>query len=75
MVHDRMPLILQPGSIGDWLDPKQQDAAQLRRILEAGRVETLRCYPVSQHVNAVSHNDPACASPLHDTDMPWRPIS
>ncbi|HEY4554699.1 MAG TPA: SOS response-associated peptidase [Bacillaceae bacterium] len=51
-VHDRMPVILEPGSEQIWLDRTMEDEAYLKSLLipfEAGKMET---YPVSPLVNS-----------------------
>ena len=32
-IHDRMPMVIDPGSWADWLDPASGDAADLRSLL------------------------------------------
>jgi putative SOS response-associated peptidase YedK len=33
-VHDRMPVVLQPSDYATWLDPANQDTANLRELLK-----------------------------------------
>ena len=62
-VHDRMPVILQPDTISDWLNPNSHDVSQLKEILNDGKVENLTGYPVTNKMNSPSFNDPSCIEP------------
>ena len=63
-VHDRMPVILQPNTVNDWLNPDTHDIDQLKEILSDGKVENLKGYPVTNKINSPSNNDPSCIEPL-----------
>ena len=58
-IHHRMPVILKPDVYEDWLDPENQDTAELENILRNGFVTELISYPVSKQVNSVFNNDPS----------------
>jgi putative SOS response-associated peptidase YedK len=64
MIHDRMPMIIDPGSWADWLDPESNDAADLRALLVPAAVSGLATYPVSTAVNSVRNNGPQLIEPL-----------
>ncbi len=61
-VHERMPLILEPGRREDWLDP-DADPDALHRLLAPSR-EPLQRHRVSDRVNSTRHDDPTCRAPL-----------
>jgi len=63
-VHDRMPVILRPNTINDWLNPDTHDIDQLKEILSDGKVKNLKGYPVTNKINLPSNNDPSCIEPL-----------
>lgn len=63
-VHDRMPVILRPEAVKDWLNPDIRDPDRLKELLHSGKVDSLKGYPVSNRVNALSFNDPACIEPF-----------
>ena len=63
-VHDRMPVILQPDAVSDWLNPDTHDIGQLKEVLNDGKVEDLTGYPVTNKINSPSFNDPSCIKPL-----------
>lgn len=63
-IHHRMPIILEPGDYGAWLDPQtpRQEVARLaHRCLPADR---LLAYPVSPAVNEADNNSPDVIKPL-----------
>ena len=63
-VHDRMPVILQPDAINDWLNPDTNNINQLKEILNDGKVRDLTGYPVTNNINSPSFNEPSCIEPL-----------
>ena len=53
-VHDRMPVIVQPNDYQRWLDPENQDVAD---ILATPPSEGWIAYPVSRRVNSPKNDD------------------
>jgi putative SOS response-associated peptidase YedK len=64
MIHDRMPMIIDPARWSDWLDPANGDVADLRSLLAPAAVSGLMTYPVSTAVNAVRNNGPQLIEPV-----------
>ncbi|MGH3303085.1 MAG: SOS response-associated peptidase family protein, partial [Streptosporangiaceae bacterium] len=64
VIHDRMPMIIDPDRWADWLDPVSADPADVRALLVPAAVGGLRAYPVSTLVNAVRNNGPQLIEPL-----------
>jgi putative SOS response-associated peptidase YedK len=64
VIHDRMPMIIDPDRWADWLDPAGADPADLRALLVPAAVSGLQVYPVSTQVNAVRNNGPQLIEPL-----------
>ena len=62
-IHDRMPVILDPGAEDPWLDPKT-DPKELRRFLVPSRDEGLDAYEVSPLINSPADDLPAHAQRL-----------
>jgi hypothetical protein len=65
-LHDRMPVILEPGSeaMKTWLDPNRTNwSNQLQSLLKPyeGKLE---CYPVSKEVGKVGNNSPDFIVPI-----------
>jgi putative SOS response-associated peptidase YedK len=63
-LHDRMPMIVDPGSWQDWLDPGGARGADLHALLAPAASARLVSYPVSTDVNYVRNNGPALIEPL-----------
>jgi putative SOS response-associated peptidase YedK len=61
-VHDRMPVILDDCITDDWLDARQ-DTEALSKLLAPAPESLLIGTPVSQRVNSVKNDDPACLDP------------
>jgi len=59
-IHDRMPAILAPDGLAEWLDARSPDAACLKRMLAPAPADTLIAQPVSTLVNNVGNDSPSC---------------
>lgn len=57
-LHDRMPVILSPGSWGLWLDPAMHEPGPLLRMLRPSPADEFDVYPVAPLVNSVRNNGP-----------------
>ena len=64
-IHDRMPMVIDPGSWGEWLDPANRDVSDLRSLLVPAAASGLTTYPVSTAVNSVRNNGPELIEPLN----------
>lgn len=62
-IHNRMPVVLNPGDYGTWLDTTSP-ADKLRSLLAPYPDGELEAYPVSPHVNSPKNDDPECAEPI-----------
>ncbi|EQL01577.1 DUF159 domain protein [Ophiocordyceps sinensis CO18] len=65
-LHDRMPVILDPGSdkIKTWLDPAQHEWSRQLQSLLRPFDGALDVYPVSKDVGKVGNNSPSLIMPL-----------
>jgi putative SOS response-associated peptidase YedK len=63
-VHNRMPVILSPGSYDQWLDPGMRNAADASELLQPYDARLMRCYPVSSRINDPANDDEGCARPV-----------
>jgi len=63
-VHDRMPVILDPGSYDLWLDPGIRNVAAISELLKPYDARLMRCCPVSNRMNHVANDDEECARPV-----------
>jgi putative SOS response-associated peptidase YedK len=59
-IHDRMPVILEPGDYARWLDPQVQDPAAVQDLIEPNDDPAIIAEPISTHVNKVANDDPRC---------------
>src|SRR5579859_7107600 len=64
-IHDRMPMVIDPASWADWLDPVNADAADLAALLSPAAASGLISYPVSPAVNSVRNNGPELIEPAN----------
>jgi putative SOS response-associated peptidase YedK len=62
-IHDRMPVILDPGDYDRWLDPDVQDAKRLEPLLVPFAGEGMEAWPVSMLVNNPKADEPRCIEP------------
>jgi putative SOS response-associated peptidase YedK len=63
-VHNRMPVILDPGAFDRWLDPNEQRAQVLQAMLVPLSDDWLVAHPVSKLVNNPRNEDPRCIEPI-----------
>ncbi|MET0980081.1 MAG: SOS response-associated peptidase [Candidatus Saccharimonadales bacterium] len=64
-IHDRMPVILQPGDEALWLDPTVDDDL-LTHLMEPYPDDRLNITEVSRDVNAIKSDDAHLITPIHD---------
>ena len=62
-VHNRMPVILDPDSLGIWLDP-EADHGHVQSLLRPAPAESLRMWPVGIAVNKVAADGPELLRPI-----------
>jgi putative SOS response-associated peptidase YedK len=63
-VHDRMPVILDPGDYDLWLDPGMKKIEAVSEMLKPFDARKMRSYPVSTRVNHAANDDEACSAPV-----------
>jgi putative SOS response-associated peptidase YedK len=68
MLHDRMPVVIQPDHYDFWLDPDFNDREMLQRMLVPYDENQLKAVPVSKTVNKPSNDVPECILPLTNGD-------
>lgn len=66
-VHDRMPVILDPGEYESWLDPELKNPNDLLSLLKPHPGKELLFTPVSTFVNNPRNDDPRCLHPISQT--------
>ena len=65
-LHDRMPVILDPRDHERWLDPDNQDTANLKALLSPAPEDWLTEWPVSRQLNNPRHEGPDCSAPTRE---------
>src|SRR5713101_7411682 len=58
-IHDRMPVILDDRAAEDWMNPREEDALSLKRLLVPAPSELLVMQPASPLANSVKNEGPA----------------
>ena len=66
-LHDRMPVILQPGDYDAWLNPQLEDPAALQPLLHSYAGKDLTAYPVNPVVNSPRYDGPLCIEEIAGT--------
>lgn len=56
-LHDRQPVIFDPESLDDWLNPQIQEPAELKGKIKRTDPQTLCFWRVSDHIGSVKNND------------------
>jgi putative SOS response-associated peptidase YedK len=64
VVHDRMPVILDPDCYDLWLDPRMKDVSVVSELLKPCDARLMRCYPVNTRINQVGNDDEECSRPM-----------
>lgn len=59
-IHNRMPVILSPNDYDRWLDPANEDAISLQRLLRPFPAETMTVRPVNRYVNTARNEGEQC---------------
>ncbi|MFZ3275273.1 MAG: SOS response-associated peptidase family protein [Candidatus Sulfotelmatobacter sp.] len=68
VVHDRMPVILDPDSYDLWLDPGMRDVTTVSELLKPYDAHLMRRYPISTRINHVANDDEECSAPVELTE-------
>lgn len=63
-VHDRMPVMLTPENYAAWIDPTNQEAGSLKKLLKPSPDIEFDIFPVSKRVNSPMNDDQACIATL-----------
>jgi putative SOS response-associated peptidase YedK len=59
-IHNRMPLILEPGDYTRWLEPAEREPTELSDLLQPYPASEMVAYPVSKLVNDPGNDSPDC---------------
>lgn len=62
-LHDRMPVVLPERAYEAWLEPANQDAGALQKLLASDAIVEFQRYAVSRYVNNAKNEGPRCIEP------------
>jgi putative SOS response-associated peptidase YedK len=63
-VHDRMPVILDPGDYGRWIGEEPASADELQALLRPYPHDQMRIYPVGAAIGSVKNDGPELIEPI-----------
>ena len=66
-LHDRMPVLLHEADYDAWLDPKNEDTRELKKLLVPFPADEMRAYPVSTRVNNARNEGEGLIQPLQES--------
>ncbi|WP_026789572.1 SOS response-associated peptidase [Pleomorphomonas oryzae] len=69
MLHDRMPVILDPKDWDEWLDCGNRRPRDVEHLLRPAADDLLEAIPVSERANSVANDDEALIAPLAEPLM------
>ncbi|GLC26738.1 SOS response-associated peptidase [Roseisolibacter agri] len=61
-VHDRMPVLLPPGAVGEWLDP-DTPPERARELLVPYDATAMEAWPISLRINTPAYDEPDVLEP------------
>ncbi|CAI9407919.1 SOS response-associated protein YedK [Pleomorphomonas sp. T1.2MG-36] len=64
MLHDRMPVVLDPKDWDEWLDCGNRRPRDVAHLLKSAADDLLEAIPVSERANSVGNDDEALIAPL-----------
>jgi putative SOS response-associated peptidase YedK len=70
-IHDRMPVVLEPGAWDRWLDPEVVDRDELEAMLHPALTGTLVHYPVGKEVGNTNNDGPGLLREVADVADGW----
>jgi putative SOS response-associated peptidase YedK len=70
LIHNRMPVILDPKDYELWLDPEVQEVTRLKPLLHPYPPEQMTYFPVNLRVNNPRNDDVLCVEPLPQSRIP-----
>lgn len=70
-IHDRMPVILNPGQWAAWLSTNEHKPDNLLPLISPHDSESMQAWPVTRELNKVGvRNDAGLTTPLPSTSLP-----
>jgi putative SOS response-associated peptidase YedK len=69
LIHDRMPVVVQPEAFDLWLDCAKVDATTAAALIAPAPETLLVCYEISPAVNRVANDDARLIEPAGDDNL------
>lgn len=63
-LHERMPVVLPEADFDAWLDPKNENAGALKKLLKPFPADEMRAHAVSTRVNNTRNDGPELVEPI-----------
>ncbi|MGH2448407.1 MAG: SOS response-associated peptidase [Chloroflexota bacterium] len=63
-IHNRMPVILDPGDYAKWLGEQPASNNELRAMLKPFPVEQMECFKIGTKVGDVKYDEPSLVEPV-----------
>jgi putative SOS response-associated peptidase YedK len=70
LIHNRMPVILQPEDEEQWLDASRTPFVKAKSLLKPYPEELMDAHDVSIIVNSANYDGPECIEPASDDEIP-----
>jgi len=67
-LHDRMPVILDPDDVSEWLDRDLTEVEPLEHLLRPADDDAIGIQPVAKSVNNTRHDGPSLIEPVQEGD-------
>jgi putative SOS response-associated peptidase YedK len=68
VVHDRMPVIIEPRDFDLWMDSDVRDFREIKNLFHPYECDQMEGYQVGAWVNNVTHDDPKCIEPSSEPE-------
>ena len=63
-IHDRMPVILTPETVGSWVEGRELPGGQYEALIQPFASSAMQAWPVLPLVNSVRNDSPDCCKPV-----------
>ncbi|MEQ6885952.1 SOS response-associated peptidase family protein [Salicola sp. Rm-C-2C1-2] len=63
-IHDRQPVVLDPESRYDWMNPELVERAEIKRVTRRLDPDRLASWPVTARMNRPDYNDLSIIEPI-----------
>jgi putative SOS response-associated peptidase YedK len=64
LIHDHMPVVLDPDGYDLWLDPGMKNASVASELLKPYDARLMGSYSGNTRINLVTNDDEGCSAPV-----------